>query len=39
MPLAGSGTDQAADSVEAFSGTVSVKLAGIDGAVNRSKKS
>ena len=33
MPLAGSGTDQVADNVLEFSGTVRVKLIGVDGAM------
>ena len=35
MPLAGSGTDQAAKSVVELSGTVRVKLVGVDGAVHK----
>ena len=38
MPLAGSGIDQAADSVVELSGTVRVKLVGADGAANKKNK-
>ena len=38
MPLAGSGLDQAANSVVEFSGTVRVKLVEVDGAVHKDKK-
>ena len=34
MPFVGSGINQAADSVVEFSGTVRVKLVGVDGAVH-----